>query len=352
MLGLNPSIVLYEAQFYSTAIVAYSLVVIFYLLMFSKLKNREILIIMFLLSNLVFMRSSYLLYLVIPIYFVLFKKIFPLESIVKVFTILISFAILAIPVWAQSSRIEKFDLPTMQASGATGVILGLSSFQNFKGFPYAPAGYYPFTELDEVNSKAQNLNPDINSTPRKVNGLPNWNYDGYLKQFKLDSSNFPQTLLENRSLLVPFIGKSLVWGLTNPACSRVILPENYSALSFLDGFPRNLIMIRSPWKFENSQLTACQGSSSLDFSYLLILVLYGFSSFGLFLKIFRKNTFTLDNRDSLLNLFNLFVFFSILVSTINGSPETSKYRLESEGYLLIFAIYYFFRTRQQRLVKL
>ena len=347
ILGLNPGIILYEAQFYSTAIVAYSLIVILYLLKFSQLSKRYILVISLLLSNLVFMRSSYLVYLAIPLSFILLKRLFPVNSVPKKLTITLCAAILAIPIWAQASRIVKYDLPTMQASGATGVVLGLSSYSNFKGFPYASPGYYPFTESSTLNSKAQELNPDINSTPRKSNGLPNWNYDAYLEQYKLDSANLPKTLMENKTLLVPFLANSLTWSLTDPACSRVILPENYSALSFLNEFPRSLLLLRSPWTFENTQLSACAGRSLLDFSFLFILIMYVSFSIRSFIRFFGVVKHGNMNRDIYLLLLNLLVFFSVLASLFNGSPEVSKYRLESESYMFMLIIYFFTQARQQ-----
>jgi hypothetical protein len=347
ILGLNPAIILYEAQFYSTAIVSYSLVIILYLLKFSQLNKRYVFVVILLLSNLIFMRPSYLLYFALPLSIMLIKRLFPINSATKFLSAILCTAILAIPIWAQASRITNYGLPTMAASGATGVLLGLSSFPNFKGFPYAPAGYYPFAESTDLNSNSQEMNPDINSTPRKSNGLPNWNYDVYLKQQQLDTDHFVKTLVDNKDLLAPFVSKSLIWSLTNPACSRVILSENYATLSFLDGFPRNLLLLRSPWQFENSQLAACAGSSSLEFSFLLLLLLYllfSIKSFLMFFDVFKSRK---TSRDFYLLLINVFAIFSILVSILNGSPEVSKYRLESEAFMFMMVIYFLTQIRQQ-----
>ena len=343
-LGLNPSIIVYEAQFYSTAIVAYSLVIILYLLIFNKTQPPYILLVILLLTNLVMMRSSYLLYLVLPLCVFVIKRLFPLNSITKSIVLFVSVSILIIPISAQTSRIIKYGLPTMQASGSTGVLLGLSSFPTFKGFPYAPRGYFPFSELSFKNVNSKQFIPDINDSPQKLNGLPNWNYDGYLDQFKLDNQHFLETIGSNADLVVPFVAKSIAWSLTNPACSRVILSDNYSSLSFLDNFPRDLIMLRSPWKFENSQLSACGGSSSFDFAFLVLLLLYIFLSMAAFLKFFLRPK---DNSDTFLVLLNLAVFASILVSILNGSPEVSKYRLETESYMFMMTIYLFSRSRKK-----
>jgi hypothetical protein len=346
-LTLNPSLILYEAQFYSTAFVAYTLVILFYLFAFKDIRTWWLsLICILLLSALGFSRSSYLLLIISPLSLYILLKIRATTRF-RFLALIAGSSLLLMPISAQLSRVINYQQFTLQSSGATGVILGLSSYQTFQGLPYAKSGYFPFGEIVANDpSGGNNVKLDINKDLRKSNGLPNWNSDDYLQGYMLDSKHLIGVLYQNKSLLPYFFRDSLGWSATNPACSRVITVENYKAVSFLDEGFRDVLMLRTPFVKSNSQLDTCGGLSKFDLTYLLLLFFYIFMIIRVGLR-FRKFRSKLASGPTGA-LFHLLVLSSIVFSLLNGSPETSKYRVEFEPYLVMFVLFYLLNQSQTK----
>ncbi len=343
-LTLNPSLILYEAQFYSTAFVSYVLIILFYIFYSKDTKTPTIgLICIFLLSALGLTRSSFLLLIILPLSLLILFKI-DRASKGSFVAIVLGAILILIPMSSQISRVINYGQITMQSSGSTGIILGLTSYPNFKGLPYAESGYYPFGEIvTNDSSGSSKLRSDINEDLRKSNGLPNWNADQYLRGYKLDSKHLTQVLYQNKSLLPYFFRDSLGWSATNPACSRVITLENYGAVSFLDKGLRDVLMLRTPFVKSNSQLVACGGFSKFDLLYLLILAAYIFALIKICMRLRVAGVKSVSGPAGL--LLHILVLSSLALSLLNGSPETSKYRAEFEPYLVMFVLLYLINQR-------
>jgi hypothetical protein len=344
-LTLNPSLILYEAQFYSTAFVSYVLIILFYIFYSQNTKTPTIaLTCIFLLSVLGLTRSSFLLLIILPLSLLLLFKI-DRASKGGYVAIVMGAILILIPMSSQISRIINYGQITMQSSGSTGIILGLTSYPNFKGLPYAESGYFPFGEIgSNDSSRSSKLTSDINEDLRKSNGLPNWNADEYLRGYKLDSKHLIHVLYQNKSLLPLFFRDSLAWSATNPACSRVITLENYGAVSFLDKGLRDVLMLRTPFVKSNSQLDACGGFSKFDLLYVLILAAYIFAIIKMCIRLRVTGIKSVNGPAGL--LLHTLILSALALSLLNGSPETSKYRAEFEPYLVMFVLLYLINQKQ------
>jgi hypothetical protein len=327
-LTANPALVLYEAQFYSTAFVTYLVVILFTTIASSSfiLKNsvsRICIILLFL----ALIRSSFLAILVLPFVFILILihlRVLNKQTLIKVIPIsLISLLLTS----ALLGRYVKYEQLSFQSSAASGTLLGFSNIDGFKGFGYPDTTYFPFKEFLNDPSEIG----DINQSKSKSNGLPNWNYDGYLDTYKRDNSNILRLMDENIALFPKFLANSIAWSSTNPACSRVILQENYKSVEFLDAKVRTVVLGRTSWNKTSSELTPCGGTSSYDLTFLGLLLIFFVSLCKYFFYLIRNRL-----QDKFTPFALGIVLLSIFASLMNGSPEASKYRVEYEAFMVLF----------------
>ena len=327
-LTTNPALILYEAQFYSTAFVAYLVVILFTTLASSSFILKDsISRICTILLFLALIRSSFLAILVLPFVFILILihlRFLNKKTLIKVIPISLIALLLTS---ALLGRFVKYEQLSFQSSAASGTLLGLANIDGFKGFGYPDTTYFPFKEYGNDPSGIG----DINQSKSKSNGLPNWNYDGYLDTYKRDNSNVLRLIGENIGLLPKFLANSIAWSSTNPACSRVILQENYKSVEFLDAKVRTVVLGRTSWNKSSSELTPCGGTSSYDLTFLGLLLIFFVSLCRYFIYLIRSR---------LQDKFTPFAFgivsLSIFASLINGSPEASKYRVEYEAFMVLF----------------
>ena len=327
-LTTNPALVLYEAQFYSTAFVTYFVVILFTTLTSRRFHlMRSTAWICTILLLLALMRSSFLAIVILPLVFVLLLnqlRILDRRTLIKIIPVSLVALLLTVSLLG---KFVKYDQLSFQSSAASGTLLGFASIEGFKGFGYPDKTYFPFKEYQNDPTGTG----DINQSKSKSNGLPNWNYDGYLESYKRDNSNLLRLIGENIGLIPKFLGNSIAWSSTNPACSRVILQENYRTVSFLDSKVRTVVLGRTSWNKTNSELKPCGGTSSYDLTFIGLLLIFSVFLWRYFVYSIRSRF-----KDNVTPFVVGIISLSIFASLMNGSPEASKYRVEYESFMVLF----------------
>jgi hypothetical protein len=216
-------------------------------------------------------------------------------------------------------------------------------FERLKGVEGDRPGYYPYQVRTGKLAIPDGKNPLLNQ-PLKSNGLPNWNYDGYLQDFRNDQKHLFSIVTNNFNLLPHMFAVGTRWASINPSCSRVVTQENYQHLRNFDSWYSRIIYLESGPKFVSDQMPSCQDISQTEYLYFLII-------FGFFasISIYTRKTIS----GNLLFSFGIVLCLCLLttdmiISYTNSSPEMSKYRMEVEPAMIIFIFYLVSITRSSR----
>lgn len=333
-IAINPSMLLFEAQFYSTAVTSYILCILIWEIRCCPSSSfslaRKSLLVVFL----AYIRPSFLpifAILLILFFIVLFLKTSatPRRRFIVVLVVLGCIFPLT---WFQAERIGKFGQPSFASAGVTGTIYSLMTYGEVLGIDYARDNYRPFVNLPD-SPTVQLGNPLLESN-YKSSGGPNWNSSANLVDYRLDQEHFISTLWINKELVVKMLVHSVAWITTNPPCSRVLTQQNYTSLKEIDNQYRNIFYLEVGSLAVNDELRVCGKTSGVQITYLLIL--------GCFLLIFPIQ-FYKKVRQKDLRVFELYslylvIYFSLALSLLNGSPELSKYRIETELSIIIFLL--------------
>jgi hypothetical protein len=331
--ALNPAMILFDNQFYSTSFVAYSLIFIFSASLDYK-KRYVNFTVCFLIAFISFIRPTLPVYLITPVmFYVIIKKMNNrVEKILSITLVIIPLLV------CQVHRTFEFGTFSFSSSSSTGVLQGIG-FNNLKGNEQNRAGYYPYQIRNGSLAEVDGNNPILNE-PLKENGLPNWNYDGYLADFKNDQKNLIPYILGNINLLPHFFLVGMRWAAIEPSCSRVFTHENYDVLRIYNQVYSKIFFLEAGPTLKNSEIPFCNNKSEVQYLYFLLLL-----AFVILLGI----SWLPINRRKMQELFilKLSIFLTssnILFSYTNGSPEMSKYRMETEP-VMAFTIIFLLFTR-------
>jgi len=331
--ALNPAMILFDNQFYSTSFVTYSLIYIFTTSLECKRRNINFTV-CFLIAFISFIRPTLPVYLITPVmfYIVIKKMNNRLEKFLSITLVIIPLLV------CQVHRTFEFGTFSFSSSSSTGVLQGLG-FNNLKGNEQNRAGYYPYQIRKGSLAEVDGSNPILNE-PRKENGLPNWNYDGYLTDFKNDQKNLIPYILGNINLLPHFLLVGMRWASIEPSCSRVFTNENYDVLRNYNQVYSKILYLEAGPTLKNSEIPFCNNKSEVQYLYLLLLLAF---------VILVGISWLPINRSKIQDLFllKLSIFLTslnLLFSFTNGSPEMSKYRMETEPVMVFTIIFLLFTT--------
>jgi hypothetical protein len=324
--GINPVMILFDNQFYSTSIIAYCFIFLFGIAIRGKKRRKEWILIIATVCFMTFIRPTLPVYIISPVLLYIAIRKIPGRKFQIVCILLLIAPLLA----CQAYRTIKFGIYSMSSSSSTGVIMDLGYDQN-KNFSGIRPGYYPYQIRTGALAVIDGPNPMLNS-PLKINGLPNWNYDGYLQDFRMDQKRLFPYLIQNYRLLPHFILTGIRWASINPACSRVITKDNFDSVKNYDLIYSKIFYLETAPKIVSDQLLACNNESNLQYVYFGIFLLILIFGIGIFKRGGEKFSFEF-------RLLFLLVSISCIMSYTNGSPEMSKYRMETEPVLVLILGY-------------
>jgi hypothetical protein len=333
-IAINPSIHLFEAQFYSTAITAYVLCILVWEIQCNASSSLSLFRKSIMVGFLAYIRPSFLpilamLFIILLLVLFLKTSATPERRLVAALVVI---GIISPLAWFQSGRVEKFGQFSFASAGVTGTIYSLMGYGEVLGIDYARDNYLPFVNLPDAPKVAVG-NPLLDSK-YKSSGVANWNSNSNLVDYRLDQKHFVSTLWINRELVVKMMIHSVAWISTNPSCSRVLTEQNYGALKDFDRKYRYIVYLEMGQLAPNENFKVCGKTSGVQITYLMIL--------GAFLLIFPFQ-FYQKVRQRNLRVFELYslyllIYVSLVLSLLNGSHELSKYRIETELPIIIFLL--------------
>ena len=334
-LALNPAMIFFDNQFYSTSYVSYILIVIITII-FSKKTNNSWLLLAVLGTCLVLIRPTFTAYLIIPIViFILFKYVKN--------TLSISLALIFLVIPTAASQIYKtieFHSFTFSSLAATSTLREFET--SLPAETYNRKNYYPFEIRKGDLAQKTGSNPLLDNAFNQ-NGTINWNYRGYLHDYQLDQSHLLKIVGGRLGDVAKFLGTGFLWSLTNPTCDRVVSrPFQSFANTYTSIFSRVFYWESGP-NVRSSHLYVCNQVSGIQYAYFLLVCLFAIS-FLHFLYTFQQRKF----KPYFIAAF-LTVGYDFLLSYTNGSPELSKYRMETEmPIILLVSLYFFIQFLQPR----
>lgn len=345
LIAANPIMATYEMQFYNTAWTSYLMTLIFAVVWFDKATSFfSITSVVLMLTTLSLTRATMLPVFSISMILLIFfrnKKFVLGYHKTLALTLMVALSISTLST-LQLWRVIKFDVYSFNSSAATGTLLALGSFSDLNSSDYARSDYFPYRVLDNSES-FESGNPILDYT-HKGNGLPNWNYRGYLEDWNLDSKNLPKILIHNPQLVAKMILRSTLIASTNPACSRVMDPNlKTEPVAQMIKIYEKVFLPIGP-EINNEELYGCDYSPRLQFLYLM----------GLFLvTLVLMSELTKSQRRRVLSrmqiMLTAFLCFYLAMSILNGSPEVSKYRLETELVMMLMLGLYLDKAKQEKL---
>jgi hypothetical protein len=199
---------------------------------------------------------------------------------------------------------------------------------------YNRTDYYPFKIRTGDLAQKTGSNPLLDNAFNQ-NGRINWNYRGYLHDYRLDQS-YLLKIVEGRLGDVPkFLETGFLWSLTDPTCDRVVSrPFRSYAHYYISIFSRIFYWESVP-NVRSSHLYVCNRVSGIQYAYALLICLFAILFLHFFMT-FNQRQF----RRYFLAAF-LTVGYDFLLSYANGSPELSKYRMETEMPMILLVSLYF-----------
>jgi hypothetical protein len=326
-LGCNPAMIFFDNQFYSTSYVSYILIIILTLI-FGKKTSNSCLLLAVLGTFLVLFRPTFNAYLILPIVvFILFKYV------KKALPISLTLIFLVIPTAAsQLYKTIEFHNFSFSSLAATSTLKEFET--SLPKENYNRKGYYPFEIRTGDLAQKTGSNPLLDEAFNQ-NGTINWNYRGYLHDYQLDQSHLLNILRNRLRDLPKFLETGFLWSLTDPTCDRVVSkPFQTYAHSYISSFSRIFYWESTP-SVHSVQLGICNQVSGIQYAYLILLCLFALSWIH-FLTTFQKRDF----RRHFLAGF-LVVGYAFILPYTNGSPELSKYRMETEMPILLITSLYF-----------
>jgi hypothetical protein len=326
-LACNPAMIFFDNQFYSTSYVSYMLIIILTLI-FEKKTSRSWLLLAVLGTCLVLIRPTFNAYLILPIVvFILFKHV------KKVLPISLALIFLVIP--TATSQIYKsieFHSVSFSSLAATSMLREFETSEPAE--TYNRKGYYPFEIRKGVLAQKTGSNPLLDNAINQ-NRTINWNYRGYLHDYQLDQSHLLKIVGGRLGDVPKFIGTGFLWSLTNPTCDRVVSrPFQAFTHTYTSIFSRVFYWESGP-NVRSPHLYVCNRVSGIQYAYFLLVFFFAIS-FLHFLFTFKQRVF----KRHFLAAF-LTVGYDFLLSYANGSPELSKYRMETEIPIILLVFLYF-----------
>jgi hypothetical protein len=165
-----------------------------------------------------------------------------------------------------------------------------------------------------------------------------------LRDFNNDNRNLPAIIYENLGALPRFIFRGVRWAAIDPTCSRVVTLENRQGLKPMANNFAKYLEIELPPVLKNSQMPACGNQSGTEYIYLLTFGVFCLTFLLLVIQSIRRKD---QKLSSILGSFSI-VAFDLYASFTNGSPEMSKYRMETEASITLLAMLYLAHFLQNR----
>ena len=341
--ALNPAMILFDNQFYSTSFVAYLLLVCIALLSKEHTRESEWVWFILILTLLMYLRPTFNFYLFIPVICYIMIKYIRNKLLI---ILLLVIAIIPIST-AQIYRTLEFDSFTFSTSSTSGALAEFG-FWDTPNTKENRAGYYPYQIRSEDLAIKLGNNPLLDVATKR-NGLPNWNYRGYLSDFTADRSKSLDVVIHNLGSVPRFLKGGLRWAAIDPTCSRVITSESRSIIGTYSSVYSKVFQFEKPPQLKSTQLLTCSEESGTQYTYLLIISLYILLIANLFIQIVRRK-FRLG-FGYLVAVY--LVSINFFAAYTNGSPEMSKYRMESEAALIILILIFLNSTiRKQKCLHL
>jgi hypothetical protein len=329
-IAINPAMILFDNQFYSTSYVSYGLLICLALLTKAQKKQSDWVTVILIIVALVWIRPTFNFYLMAPfIGYILIKKVRHTLTIILITLIAVG------PVSvAQFYRTATFQSFTFSTSSTSGALAEFGSWETSNVKAIRP-GYYPYQIRTGALASKLGDNPLLDN-PTKVNGLPNWNYRGYLQDFQRDNKNAPIILLSEFENVPRFLIRGIRWAAIDPTCSRVITWENRNSIEPLASNYSKIFHLAFPPILRNSQMPACEDESGLEYMYLAIIAGFSFMSLILVSDLIRRR----PGIDRGFLMVFILVALDFYASFTNGSPEMSKYRMETEAPITFLLLFY------------
>ena len=334
-LACNPAMIFFDNQFYSTSYVSYILIIVLTLI-FGKKTSNSCLLLAVLGTCLVLIRPTFNAYLILPIViFILFKHV------KKVLPISLALIFLVIPT-AASQIYKSFEFHSFSFSSLAATSM-LREFETSEpAETYNRKDYYPFEIRRGALAQKTGSNPLLDNAFNQ-NRTINWNYRGYLHDYQMDQSHLLKIVGGKLGDVPKFLGTGFLWSLTDPTCDRVVSrPFHSFAHTYISIFSRVFYWESGP-NAHSVHLQVCNRVSGIQYAYLVLIGFFAISWLH-FLITFKQRVF----RRHFVAAF-LTVGFDFLLSYTNGSPELSKYRMETEmPMVLLVSLYVLYQFLEPR----